>query len=152
MDKYYVSESRLEELKEELDNLKVKKRIEIAERLKNAKDFGDLSENSEYTEAREEQARVEARIFELEDVLKRAAVIERSKGSGEVNVGCLVTVRKDNQNFSYAIVGPNETEPEKGKISHESPLGKALMGHKVGDSITFKTPGGEVHYEITKIE
>ncbi|TSC82018.1 MAG: transcription elongation factor GreA [Parcubacteria group bacterium Gr01-1014_20] len=152
MDKYYLTEHRLKELREELSELKTKKRGEIAERLKNAKDYGDLSENSEYTEAREEQARVEARIFELEDVLKRVAIIERNTGSEEVKVGCLVTVRKDNQSHSYTIVGPNETEPEKGKISNESPLGKALMGHEVGDKINFKTPGGEVTYEISKIE
>lgn len=152
MDKYYLTESRLKELREELEQLKTKKRGEIAERLKNAKDYGDLSENSEYTEAREEQARVEARIFELEDMLKRAAIIERTKGSDEVKVGCFVMVRKDNQSYSYSIVGPSETEPEKGKISNESPLGRALMGHKVGDKVHFKTPGGEVTYEINKIE
>ena len=152
MDKYYLTENRLKELREELAELKTKKRGEIAERLKNAKDYGDLSENSEYTEAREEQARVEARIFELEDMLKRAAIIEKTKDANEVKVGCFVTVSKDKQSYSYSIVGPSETEPEKGKISNESPLGRPLMGHKVGDKVNFKTPGGEVTYEISKIE
>lgn len=152
MDKYYVSSSRLAELKEELANLKTTKRQEIGERLKAAKDFGDLSENSEYSEAREEQARVEGRIFELEELIKRAVIIEKANTAEEVHVGSSVTVKKGGQIFSYYIVGPDETEPEKGKISNESPLGQALLGRKVGEKINFKTPGGDVTYEITKIE
>lgn len=152
MDKYYLTKNRLEELKQELENLKTKNRLEIAERLKAAKDFGDLSENSEYTEAREEQSRVEGRIFELEELLKRAVVIEKSGTADEVRVGSVVTLRKGAEAFVYSIVGPSETAPEQGKISNESPLGQALLGHKVGDKVNFKTPGGEATYEVTKIE
>ena len=152
MDKYYLTKTRLEELKEELETLKTKKRGEIAERLKAAKDFGDLSENSEYTEAREEQARVEGRIFELEEMLKKVVIIEKRDATDEIHVGSVVTVQRGDSITTYSIVGSNETEPEKGKISNESPLGQALMGRKVGDKVNFKTPAGEATYEIKKIE
>lgn len=152
MDKQYLSKEKLEELKDELNQLKTIKRGELAERLKAAKDFGDLSENSEYSEAREEQARVEGRIFELEEMLKQAQVIKKTGSISEVHVGSTVTVKKGEKTLSYNIVGSNETIPEEGKISNESPLGKALLGHKVGDNISFPTPGGEVFYTISKIE
>lgn len=152
IDKYYVSEVRLTELKEELETLKTKKRQEIAERLKAAKDFGDLSENSEYSEAREEQARVESRIFELEELIKKSVVIEKSSQIDKVGVGSTVKVKRGGDSFTYSIVGPDETEPEKGRISNESPLGRALLGRKVGEKVDFKTPGGEVTYEIISIE
>lgn len=152
MDTQYLSKEKLEELKNELNQLKTTKRGEIAERLKAAKDFGDLSENSEYSEAREEQARVEGRIFELEEMLKQASIIEKSSSVSEVHVGSTVTVKKDGKTLSYNIVGSNETVPEQGKISNESPLGKALLGRKVGDNVSFQTPGGEATYTISKIE
>lgn len=152
MDKYYLSSERLNELKVELEDLKGRKRREIAERLKTAKEYGDLSENSEYSEAREEQARVESRIFELEEVLKQVSLIEKTGAADEVRVGSTVSVKKNTQIFQYAIVGSNETEPEEGKISNASPLGQALLGHKVGDKITVGTPSGEIQYSITKIE
>ncbi len=152
MDKYYLSKERLQELKDELERLRTQKRIEVAERLKHAKEYGDLSENSEYSEARDEQSRVEQRIFELEELFKRAVVIKKTEGGDKVSVGSAVTVKKENNLFRYQIVGSNETSPEEGKISNESPLGRAFLGHKVGDSVTVKTPGGEVAYQITKIE
>lgn len=152
MDKQYLSKEKLEELKDELNQLKTAKRGEIAERLKAAKDFGDLSENSEYSEAREEQARVEGRIFELEETLKQASVIEKGSSVTEVHVGSTVTVKYDGKTMKYSIVGSNETIPEEGRISNESPLGKALLGRKVGDIVSFPTPGGEATYTIGKIE
>lgn len=152
MDKYYLTEQRLKELREELALLKSEKRLEIAERLKRAKEYGDLSENSEYAEAREEQSKVEGRIFELEELLKKAVIIKKAVGSDEVNIGSKATIKKDDQVFEYTIVGSNESKPEEGKISNESPLGRALLGHKVGDSVTVKTPAGEMNYQITKIE
>lgn len=152
MEKQYLSKEKLEELKSELNHLKTVRRGEIAERLKAAKDFGDLSENSEYSEAREEQARVESRIFELEEMLKQVSVIEKSSSVNEVHVGSTVTIKKDGKTLSYNIVGSNETIPEEGRISNESPLGKALLGHKVGDEVSFETPGGKASYIITKIE
>ena len=153
MDKYYVTKERFRELESELRELKTKKRFEVAERLKNAKEFGDLSENSEYTEAREEQEKVERRVFELEDILKQAVVIKKAEaGIGTVEVGSLVTVRMADRIIQYKVVGSDETKPEEGKISNESPLGRALLGHKVGDSVTILTPAGGKTYQITKIE
>ena len=152
MDKYYLTKERLEELKNELDELKNKKRIEIAEKLKRAKEYGDLSENAEYADAREEQAIVETRIFELEELVKKAVVIKKAEGSDKVGVGSTVTAKKGDQSFRYTIVGSYEAKPEEGKISDLSPLGQAFLGHRVGDSVTLATPGGQAMYQITKIE
>lgn len=152
MDKYYVTKERLEELKDELERLKTKRRMEVAERLKTAKEFGDLSENSEYSEARIEQEQIETRIIGLEDLMKRVVVIKKHEGADQVGIGSTVTVKKDDQVFRYQIVGSNETKPEEGKISNESPLGRAFLEHKVGDSVSVSTPRGEVIYQITKLE
>ena len=152
MNKYYLSKERLAELKDELEHLKTKKRMEIAERLKTAKEYGDLSENSEYSQARDEQAQLERRIFELEEIFKYAVVIKKAEGTDKVTVGSMVSVKRDGETFRYHIVGSNETKPEEGKISNESPLGRAFIGHKVGDSVVIKTPKGEVIYHITKVE
>jgi transcription elongation factor GreA len=152
MDKYYLTKERLEELKQELATLKSEKRLDVAERLKRAKEYGDLSENSEYSEAREEQARVESRIFELDELLKRAVIIKKTQGSSEVQVGSTVGARKGDAVLSYTIVGSNEAKPEEGKISNESPIGRAFLKRKVGDKVVVKTPSGEASYQITKIE
>ncbi len=152
MDKYYLTQERLEELKQELETLKTEKRLEVADRLKRAKEFGDLSENAEYAEAREEQSAVETRIFELEELLRRAVVIKKTEGSDRVEVGSKVTVRKNGDISEYTIVGSNESKPEEGKISNESPIGRALLGKRVGDSITVATPAGQAAYQVTKIE
>lgn len=151
MPKQYLTKERLEELKIELDELKNNKRQKVAERLKQAKEYGDLSENSEYAEAREEQANVEGRIFELEELLKEAVTIKTGEGGDTVNVGSVVTVKKGEKVLVYTIVGSYEAKPEEGRISDESPLGKAFMGHKVSDAVDVSTPGGSAHYEITKI-
>ena len=152
MNKYYLTKERLEELKQELENLKNKSRVDVAERLKRAKEYGDLSENSEYAEAKEEQASVETRIFELEELSKKAVIIKKSEGSDKVEVGSTVSVKKGEQVFQYSIVGSYEAKPEEGKISDQSPLGHAFLGHKVGDDITVHTPVGVMMYQITKIE
>lgn len=152
MDKYYLTSTRLEELKKELEALKTKKRPEVAERLKHAKEFGDLSENSEYAEARDEQSVVEGRIFELEEILKQAVIIEKVSGSGIVNVGSTVTAKKGDSIVTYTIVGAYDSNPTEGKISDESPLGQGFLDKRVGESVTVQTPGGEVVYKITKIE
>jgi len=152
MDKYYVTKERLEELKAEYENLKTRRRREVAERLKNAKEFGDLSENSEYTEAKEEQEQVERRIFELEDILKSAAIIKEGDPSEQVRMGSTVTVKVGDAIVVYRVVGSEETKPEEGKISNESPLGAVLLGKRVGDSAVVKMPSGEKSYKITKIE
>lgn len=154
MDKYYLTKERAEELKNELETLKGQKRLEVADRLKQAKEFGDLSENSEYSEAREEQGRVETRISELEDLLKKVVLIKNEKAAGtdSVFIGSTVTVRKNGKAYTYRIVGSNEAKPEEGKISNESPLGKAFLDKKVGESVVIKTPAGQVDYQIMKIE
>jgi len=152
MNKYYLTKERLEELRQELDDLKNKSRADVAERLKRAKEYGDLSENAEYAEAKEEQASVETRIFELEELLKKAVIIKKSEGGDKVEVGSTVTVKKGEQIMQYSIVGSYEAEPSAGKISDQSPLGHAFLGHRVGDDITVETPSGKAMYQITKIE
>ncbi len=151
MTKQYLTKERLEEFKEELETLKNQKRVEVAERLKQAKEYGDLSENSEYAEAREEQANVETRIAELEDLLKKAVTIQMTEGGDTVTVGSTVTVRKGEKTMSYTIVGSYEAMPEEGRISDESPLGKAFLKKKVGDTVEVTTPAGPATYEVVKI-
>lgn len=148
----YLTKERLEELQKELADLKSAGRQEIAERLKRAKELGDLSENSEYFEARESQERLELRIGDLEELIKNAVIIKKITGSLTVKVGSTIKVQKDGKIFTYMIVGSNESQPEKGFISNESPLGRGFLGHKVGDSILVKTPAGTQHYKIIAIE
>ncbi len=152
MSKQYLTKERLEEFKAELDDLKNKRRNDVAQRLRQAKEYGDLSENSEYAEAREEQANVEMRIFELEDLLKSAVIIEKNGSADVVAVGSVVTIKKGDKTSTYAIVGKYEAKPEEGRISDESPLGKAFLGHKPGDKVAVATPAGSATYEILKIE
>ncbi len=151
MEKQYVSKEKLEELKQELADLKGRRRIEVGERLKRAKELGDLSENSEYFEAREEQALVEARIGELEDTIKNAEIIEKPSSTGIVSIGSAIEVKKDGQQIKFTIVGSNEANPTGGFISNESPLGRAFLGKKVGDKVTISVPKGKVEYTIASI-
>lgn len=153
MGKEYLTKERLEEFKQELDVLKNQKRNEVAQRLKQAKEYGDLSENSEYAEAREEQGNVESRIFELEELLKNAVTIEKGgDNSGTVRVGSTVTIKKGAKVSIYTIVGMYEAKPEEGRISDDSPLGKAFINRKAGDVIDVSTPVGTAKYEIVKVE
>lgn len=149
---YYLTAQKLAEFKEELQNLKSKGRLDIAESLRRAKELGDLSENSEYFEAREEQQRIETRISELEDVVKNAQIIKMTHGQGAVALGATIEVDRGGKVSKFTIVGHDEARPEKGFLSHESPLGKAFVGKKPGDCVTVKTPSGEVAYTILKIE
>jgi transcription elongation factor GreA len=156
MQKYYFTKERLEELKKELEYLKTEGRKEISEQLQKAKEYGDLSENAEYSEAREEQRRLETRISELEVMIRNASIIEEQrKGSGktsEVKIGSKVVVKRDGKAYEYFIVGADEANPSLGKISNESPLGKALLGKKVGEEAIVNAPTGKIVYKITKIE
>lgn len=152
MDKKYFTSERLEELKKELHDLKTKRRKEVSERLKRAKEYGDLSENSEYSEAKDELAQLEAQIFELEETIKKAEIIQKSGGLEMVQIGSTVTAQKNGQSFRYTIVGSHEAKPEEGRISNESPLGKAFLGKRIGDSIAVTTPSGVVEYKIVAIE
>jgi len=152
MPSHYLTKDRFAELQEELKRLKTEGRKAVAERLKKAKEYGDLSENSEYAEAKEEQDRLERRIFELEEMLKNVSIIQKPTGkSDEVTVGATIKVSKDGKEFTYQIVGSNETQPEAGKISNESPLGRAFLGKKAGDIAKITTPKGEVEYKIVAI-
>lgn len=147
----YISEEGLEKKKQELQYLKTAKRQEIAEGLERAKSQGDLSENAEYQERKEEQALVERQIAELEEMLRNAVVINENVRTDYVAVGSMVRVRSPRGEETYKIVGSEEAKPSEGKISNESPLGKGFLGHRVGDKVDVKTPGGVVTYEIVGI-
>ncbi len=149
---YHLTPERLEELKKELEELKTTRRAEVAERLKRAKELGDLSENAEYMEAREEQTQVETRIVELEDMIKNAVVIKHTNGGSKVQIGATIEVERGEQKMTFTIVGPNEADPGAGKISNESPLGKAFLEHKTGDTVKVKTPAGETAYKILSVK
>ena len=139
------------DLEKELDELK-SQRGDIAQKIADARDYGDLSENAEYDAARTEQGQLEARISEIEDILKNASIIEHTKSS-KVAVGVTVVLKSDKgKTVSYAIVGSVEADPLEGKISDESPIGQALLNKKVGDTATIKTPGGEVAYTVEEIK
>lgn len=149
----YLSRERHEEIGHELEMLKSEGRQRIAERLKQSKELGDLSENSDYQEAREEQLRLEQRIRELEELLRKSVIIKRAGGVASVRVGTRVRVKKEGkEDLVYSIVGSDEAKPADGFISNESPLGQALIGKKVGDDVNVTTPRGVVRYAILSIE
>ncbi len=149
---YFLTQKRFEELKRELEELKTGKRLEVAEHLRQAKELGDLSENSEYLEAREEQTRLERQIIEIEDILRHAALIKEGQSKEKAEIGSTVTVLRDKKHLKFVIVGSEEAKPEEGFISNESPLGQKLIGSKVGDSLEVETPGGSrIQYKIQKI-
>lgn len=144
----------LENLKEELVNLKTVRRKEVAERLKQAIDFGDLSENSEYDDAKNEQAFIEGRIQTLEATIHKAKVIEDENiSSGVINIGSYVTVRdvEFDEVEEYRIVGTSEADPMQNKISNESPLGAALLGKRQGQTIKVEAPVGTLEYEVIRV-
>lgn len=139
------------ELEAELEQLKTEGRVDIAEKLKVARSYGDLSENSEYDEAKSEQAKIEARIQELEYQLKNAVIIDNT-ASDKVSMGSRVTVLRDGQKFVYEIVGFSQSNPSQGKISDESPVGKALIGAAVGEKVVVEAPIGNLEFEIKSID
>lgn len=148
----YLSNEGVNNLKNELNELKTKKRQEIAKRLQEAKDLGDLSENAEYFEAKEAQSFNENRIAELTELLKNAVVIEPSNEESTVRVGSTIELKSNVGIERFNIVGSAEAKPQEGKVSNESPLGKMLLGKKIGDEIEIKTPNGGAKYKIIKIE
>jgi len=147
-----LTKEGLEKIKKELDYLKNVKRKEISEKIEKAKELGDLSENAEYHEAKDEQGMTEARIVELESLLKTAVVSENNGKKDEVNIGSEVTVSSKLGEQTYKIVGYNEADPSKGLISNESPLGQAFIGRKKGDKVLVEVPAGEIEYEIIEIK
>ena len=145
----------LKKLEDELHELKVVRRKEVAEKIKEAREQGDLSENAEYDAAKDEQRDIEARIEELEAILKNAEVVVQDEADTEkINVGCKVLVYDEEfeEEVEFKIVGSTEANSLQGKISNESPLGKALIGAKVGDEISVEAPAGMMNYKILKIE
>lgn len=149
--KEYISEEGLEKLKKQLEDLKTTKRQEVAQRLEEAKKMGDLSENAEYTEARDAQEFNERQIAELEDLVKKAIVIGKTKNKDEIQIGSTFSVKSHGKTQDLTIVGSEEADPISGKISNESPLGRSFLGKKKGDEVKVKTPKGEVKYTIEKI-
>lgn len=149
-----LTEEGLKNLENELENLKTVKRKEVAEKIKVALSFGDLSENSEYDEAKNEQAIMESRILEIETMLKNVKIIDEHELSTDVvHIGSKVKVKdmKLGETVDYRIVGSSEADPREGRISDESPVGAALLGHKEGQTVKAETPGGVVKYKILEI-
>ncbi len=150
----YLTPEGKEKLETELEELKTTGRKELAEQLKQAISMGDLSENADYHKAKEDQGFMEGRIQEIEAILRNAKVIETRSSYNEVQIGAHVTIKEeDYPPETYHLVGSKEASPREGKISHESPIGKALLGHKVGDIVEATLPnGGRIKLEILKIE
>lgn len=147
----YISAEKLKELKEELEKLKLK-RSEIAERIHEAQERGDISESAEYAEAKEAQAFNEGRIRELKLIINEAVVISKKSKCDVVDVGCGVIVKNKEGKKEFTIVGSEEADPIKGKISNESPIGRVFLGKKKGDEVICQTPKGKVHYKIMQIK
>ncbi len=147
----YITKEGLKKLQEELYGLKNVKRKEVAERIEAAKELGDLSENAEYAEAKDEQAFVEGRVVELEHVLRHATIIRETKADGVVKVGSKIKIKDDKFVREYKIVGSEEANPLAGLISNESPIGRAFLGKKIGETVEIEVPMGVVRYEIVEI-
>lgn len=150
---YRLTQEGYNKLEEELEQLKTVARRDIAEKIKVARGYGDLSENSEYDDAKNEQAKIEARIADLEVMLKNAVVTEGDSSSGEVTIGSKVKILNKmlDKEFTYTLVGSYQSDPASGKISDESPVGKALMGHKKGQTVIAATPNGEIELKIISV-
>ncbi len=153
-DPQYLTAEGHERLKNELAELKGPRRLEISARLRAAIQMGDLSENADYIQAKEEQGFLEGRILELDAILRNVIIIDEHKSRrDQVDVGSHITVQEDTFDpETYYLVGPKEANPIQGKISYESPIGRALLGHRVGDLVIAETPNGHLHLKILKIE
>ncbi len=145
----------LTKLQQELDDLKSVHRREVNDRIRQAKEYGDLSENAEYEDAKQEQAFIEGRILRIESMIRNVRIIDESEyAAGEVHLGAVVKIKdiKNDENYEFTIVGSAEADPPKQRISNESPLGGALMGHKKGETVDVTTPRGVVKYRIEQIK
>ena len=147
----YISPEGLEKLKQELEALKTTRRLQIASQLEAAKALGDLSENAEYHQAKEEQSLNEVKIQELEDMFRDVVVIKKPSDATNVQVGSTIEVDSAHGRETFTIVGSEEADPTAGKISNESPMGQSFLGRAVGDAVTIKAPSGTSQYRIQKI-
>lgn len=151
-EKILLTKEGCEKLKEEYRVLVEERRHDIAEKIQSAREMGDLSENATYQSAKEEQAFVEGRIAELEELFRNSTVVTSKKIKGEVQIGSKVRVHIEGDEQTFWLVGSGEADPANGKISHESPIGQALLGKKVGDKIEVDAPMGKITYKILKVE
>ena len=153
-DNIYLTQEGIDKLTSELENLKGPVRQDLAAKLKAAIEMGDLSENADYKKAKEDQGFIEGRIQELEETLKRAQVIEQNTVvSGVIQIGSIVIVKEEGYSEEeFQIVGSKETDPNSGKISYESPIGRALLNKRVGDIVRVKTPEGGINFKIVEIK
>lgn len=149
-EEHIITKESFEKLKDELNILETEKRRKIADRIQRAKEMGDLSENAEYSEAKDAQAFNEGRITELRNIIKNAEVVETSK-SGKVSLGSNVKVKFSGKEREYTIVSFNEADPLNNKISNESPIGSALLNKKKGDRVVVQLPKGDTEYEILNV-
>jgi transcription elongation factor GreA len=147
----YISRDGLEKLRRELDEMVSVRRPEVAQRIHDAKEHGDLSENAEYEDAKNEQAFVEGRIQTVEALIKNATLIEEHHSVDHVQIGSTVTVAGPDGQDAFTIVGSTEARPTEGRISNESPVGRALLGRKKGDVVTVRVPAGDISYTIVAI-
>lgn len=155
--RYKMSRERLEELKVELNYMETVREKEVSEQIKEARSFGDLSENSEYDEAKTEQGKLYSKIAEYKDLIEHAEIVDNvdhNLPKDAVTLGSFVTVRDldDDYEERYEIVGSQEANPREGRISDDSPVGKGLIGHRAGESVRIAVPSGEIHIEILKVE
>ncbi len=147
----YISSQKLRQSKKELEELN-DKRNEISKRIREAQDKGDISESVEYTEAKEAQAFNEGRIQELKQLMNEAIIVSKKKKCDSVDVGCEVIVKNKNEKREFSIVGSEEADPAQGKISNESPLGRAFLNKKKGDEVKVQTPKGQMVYKILQVK
>ena len=155
--RYKMSQERLEELKKELNYMETVREKEVSEQIKEARSFGDLSENSEYDEAKTEQGKLYSRIAEYKDLIEHAEIVDNvdhNLPKDAITLGSFVTVRDLDDEFEdkYEIVGSQEANPREGRISDDSPVGKGLIGHRAGDTVTIAAPAGEIRLEVLSVE
>ncbi len=152
-EKYKMSRERYEEIAKELEYLQTVREKEVAEQIKEARSYGDLSENSEYDEAKNEQGKLYSKIAELKNQLENAEIVEKTGRSGSIGIGSKVRILdlEYNEEEEYQIVGSQESNPVLGRISDDSPIGRGLIGHRTGDTITIEAPAGDLQYKILKV-
>ena len=155
--RYKMSQERLEELKQELNYMETVREKEVSEQIKEARSFGDLSENSEYDEAKTEQGKLYSKIAEYKDLIEHAEIVDNvdlNLPKDAVTLGSVVVVKDLDEDFEdkYEIVGSQEANPREGRISDDSPVGKGLIGHRAGDTVTIPVPAGEIRLEVLSVE